>query len=58
MAKSVELQIGADMLEQVMKEYEAENPGRTAIEMTPKEFADRMMAKTMATARPTDALSH
>lgn len=53
-----EFQIGPAMIEQVMKDFEAENPGRKAEEMTSKEFADRMMAKMKSTARPTDAARH
>jgi len=52
---AAELQIGPDMIEQAMREFEAENPGRKAEEMTATEFADRMMRKITATARPTDA---
>ena len=55
MNMAAELQIGPDMIEQAMREFEAENPGRKAEEMTATEFADRMMRKITATARPTDA---
>lgn len=55
---AVELQIGTDMVEQVMKEFEAENPGRKAEDMKPAEFADRMMKKMMATARDTESPRH
>lgn len=54
----LELQVGPDMIDQVMKEFEAENPGKKADEMSPSEFADRMMKKMKASARPTDAPRH
>lgn len=54
-----EFQIGPAMIEQIMKDFEAENPGKkAAVDMTSKEFADRMMAKMKSTARPTDAARH
>lgn len=55
---AIELQLGPAMIEEVMREWEREHPGRDASEMTSKEFADRMMAKMFATARPTDAPKH
>jgi hypothetical protein len=48
----LQLQIGPDMIEQVMKEWEAEKHGR---EMTPAEFSERMTAKMFDTAKPSDA---
>lgn len=58
MAGQVELQIGPTMIEEVMKDYEREHPGHDASEMTSTEFADRMMAKVMDTARVGDQSNH
>lgn len=51
---NVEIQLGPDMIEEVMKDYERENPGKSADGMTPREFTDRMMTKMAATARHSD----
>lgn len=45
----VELEVREEDIEAVMTEFEADNPGRTARDMTPKEFSDRMMKKIMTT---------
>ena len=37
-------------IEAVIKEFEAENPGKTARDLGANEFADRMLKKIMATA--------
>ena len=37
-------------IEAVIKEFEAENPGKTARDLEANEFADRMLKKIMATA--------
>jgi hypothetical protein len=39
------------MVEAVFKEYEADNPGRSAGDMTEKEFGERMMEKIYTAAR-------
>ena len=41
----VELKMREEDVEAVIKEFEAENPGKSAADMTGKEFADRLMAK-------------
>jgi hypothetical protein len=46
----VELEMRESDIEAVVKEFEAENPGKTARDLEPKEFADRMLKKIMATA--------
>lgn len=56
--RTLELQLGTSMIEQVMADYEREHPGHNASEMTGKEFADRMMAKMKETARFTDEAKH
>jgi hypothetical protein len=54
-SRILELQFSKSMIEQVMADYEREHPG---VEMTGKEFADRMMAKIKETARFTDDPKH
>lgn len=39
------IEAGPEMVEAVMKEFEADNPGLSADAMTSEEFADRMMKK-------------
>jgi hypothetical protein len=46
----VELEMRDADVEAVINEYQADNPGKAAADMTPKEFADRMLKKIMATA--------
>lgn len=46
----VELEMREDHVEAVIAEYQADNPGKAACDMPPKEFADRMMKKILATA--------
>jgi hypothetical protein len=46
----VELEMRDSDVEAAMNEFEADNPGKSALDMGPKEFADRMMKKIMATA--------
>lgn len=49
----VEITITPSTIERVLKEWEADNPGKTArADMTPKEFGDRMMETIIANARP------
>jgi hypothetical protein len=58
MMKGVELQLGPAMVEEVLREWKREHPGCKVEEMPPGEFADRMMAKMMATARLTPSSTH
>jgi hypothetical protein len=46
----VELEMREADIEAVIKEFEAENPGKTARDLEANEFADRMLKKIMATA--------
>jgi hypothetical protein len=47
----VDLGISEADVEAVITEYQAANPGKAACDMTPEEFADRMMKKVLATAK-------
>jgi hypothetical protein len=47
----VEFEISEADVEAVINEYQAANPGKAACDMTPEEFADRMMKKILATAK-------
>jgi hypothetical protein len=47
----IELSFGPEMIERVLAEWEAEHPGCHALEMTPDEFARRMMIEIRAGAR-------
>jgi hypothetical protein len=51
MSDGVQIEISKDMIEQVMREWESEHPGCLVIDMSPDEFADRMMKKIMASAK-------
>ena len=42
------LNFSAKMIEQVLAEWERENPGKNADEMSGEEFSDRVMAKIKA----------
>jgi hypothetical protein len=55
MAKEVlVLDVSGSAIEAVMGEFEREHPGKSALrDMRPEEFADKMMAKILATARMT-----
>lgn len=46
----VELEMSENDIAAVIKEFEADNPGKTARDLNAKEFADRMLKKIMATA--------
>jgi len=46
----VELEMREADVEAVIIEYQAANPGKAACDMTPEEFADRMVKKILATA--------
>ena len=48
--KTVMLTFTPEMIEEVWKEYEQENPGRSYEDMGSKEFADRCMKKLYASA--------
>lgn len=39
-----------EIVERIMREWEAEHPGCSAEQMTPEEFADRMMQAMRASA--------
>ena len=52
------LEFSAEMVEAVLREYEADNPGRTAGSMTSEEFGRRMMRKIVASARPRSDPGH
>jgi hypothetical protein len=45
----VELEMREEDVEAVINEFQADNPGKAACDMSNKEFADRMMKKIMAT---------
>jgi hypothetical protein len=45
----IELEMRQEDVETVIREFQADNPGKAACDMTPVEFADRMMKKIMAT---------
>lgn len=51
MVGGVVVEVSVDMIEAVLKEYEAENPGRTLANMTSAEFSARMMKKVLAGAK-------
>ena len=46
----IQIDLSAASIEEVMREWEREHPGRDATEMSSKEFADRVMAKMMDSA--------
>lgn len=46
----VELEMREADVEAVIREFQTDNPGKAACDMTPEEFADRMMKKVLATA--------
>jgi hypothetical protein len=41
----MKVMLSKDMTEEVMREFEAENPGKSFYEMPSAEFANRMMKK-------------
>ena len=45
------IEMGPEDVEAVMREYEAENPGRTAQAMSSDEFANRFMKRMYANAQ-------
>lgn len=47
----LELTISPELIEEVMREWEAEHPGLWARDMPPTEFSRRCIAKMVATAR-------
>lgn len=51
-------EISQAMVEEVMKEYETDNPGRTVDSMSADEFAERMMKKFSASAKPISEPGH
>jgi hypothetical protein len=48
----MKVMISKDMAEEVIKEFEAENPGKSFYEMSSAEFVERMMEKIKITALP------
>jgi hypothetical protein len=44
----IEIEVREDDVETVVNEYQADNPGKAACDMTPREFSDRMMKKILA----------
>jgi len=48
---AIESAFSVEMIERVMREWEEEHPGQRAVEMSPEEFADRMMTEIKASAR-------
>lgn len=47
-----------DDVEAVWKEWEAENPGKTARDMPSEEFSKRCMDRIVKSARPTRTVIH
>ena len=47
----VQMDMTPEMVEEVMNDFCRENPGRTTEAMDGKEFADRLMAKMLASAQ-------
>jgi hypothetical protein len=45
----IELEMREADVEAVINEYQTDNPGKAARDMTPEEFAQRMMRKILAT---------
>jgi hypothetical protein len=44
----IEISLRREDVDAVIREYEAAHPGKSFVDMTPREFADRMMAKLLA----------
>lgn len=45
------IEMGPDDVEEIVRQFEAENPGKNARVMTSKEFADRFMDRLYASAK-------
>ena len=50
--------ISQDDVETIIIDWEESHPGRSVLEMTPKEFADECMKRLKASARPTRTVLH